>query len=180
MFHTFTFFEEGVFCRKAIKIYYEKVIYLSIESVEEFTYELKCTTGSLMFAVVKSKSLLHFLKPYRVMTFIHLDNKEKENFVKSIISLNMLHVEVKREKSLIGNKGVQTNVVKRGDVGEFIQLDIDFKYGFIYYLSMEDLKILPALLSTEKDVGLFMDSMADTLESFLTDLFVRNIETVKA
>ncbi|WP_256491863.1 hypothetical protein [Bacillus mycoides] len=42
------------------------------------------------------------------------------------------------------------------------------------------MKILPALLSTEKDVGLFMDSMADTLESFLTDLFVRNIETVKA
>ncbi|WP_243527022.1 hypothetical protein [Bacillus pseudomycoides] len=153
-------------------------ISILFESVEEFTYELKCTTGSLMFAVVRSKSLLHFLKPYRVMTFVTLENKEKADLVKSIIASNKLHVEVKREKSLIGNKAIQTNVVKRWDVGEFIQLDVDFKYGFIYYLSMEDLKILPAPLSTEKDVGLFMDSMADTLEKFLTDLFVRNIETV--
>lgn len=154
------------------------MICLSIESVEEFTYELKCTTGSLMFAVVKSKSLLHFLRPYRVMTFVNLENKEKADLVKGIISANKLHVEVKQEKSLIGNKGIQMNIVKRWDVGEFIQLDFDFKYGFIYYLSMEDLKILPAPLSTEKDVGLFMDGMADTLERFLTDLLVRNIETI--
>ncbi|WP_243527009.1 hypothetical protein [Bacillus pseudomycoides] len=74
------------------------------------------------------------------MTFVTLENKEKADLVKSIIASNKLHVEVKREKSLIGNKAIQTNVVKRWDVGEFIQLDVDFKYGFIYYLSMEDLK----------------------------------------